>query len=152
MRRNYALSERYHETAYALNPNDPRILGQRGQLYTVTGRAAEAVPWLELARRLDPYPPGLRADSLGSALFVARRYEDAIKAYDLITMPTTGHYANLAACHAMLDHTEDARWHVEQVLQLAPEFTVQSFLGGLLYRDQPDIEHHREALLKAGLS
>lgn len=151
MRRNYDISERHHEMAYALNPNDPRILGQRGQLYTVTGRAAEAVPWLELARRLDPYPPELRADSLGHALFVDRRYGDALKAYELITNPTAGHQASLAACHAMLDHAADARRHVERALQLAPEFTAKSFLGGLLYRNQPDIDHHREALLKAGL-
>jgi adenylate cyclase len=149
--REYDQSELHHERAYALNPNDPRIVGQKGQLMTWTGRAEEAIHWLELARRLDPYPPDGRADSLGMANFVARRYAEALKAYRLIGMPTVTHHANMAACHAMLEDSAAAVEQADQVRRMIPDFKAQTFVDSLLYQHQKDRDHHHDALRQAGL-
>jgi hypothetical protein len=37
------------------------------------------------------------------------------------------------------------------VLELDPNFTVEGYLETLHYKEQGDLEHHREGLLKAGL-
>ncbi len=145
-------AEIHHERALSLNPNDPRIVAQRGQLMTWLGQADEGVAWIELARRLDPYPPDARADSLGQALIAARRYAEAIKAYKLIANLNHTHHAHMAACHAMLGDMEAAHAHADTVRKLAPDYTVDGIVNSLPYKHDQDREHHREALRKAGLS
>jgi adenylate cyclase len=142
---------RFHERAIALNPNDPRIVAQRGQLLTWMGKGDEAVSWIELARRLDPYPPDLRADSLGLAHFVARSYAEAVRAYRQMSKPDSGHLANLAACYALLGEAEQAEAHRAETLRLAPGFTTKAFMEWQPYQHPADAEHHIAALQKAGL-
>jgi adenylate cyclase len=46
---------RFHQDrAYALNPNDPRIVAQRGETRMWLGQASEAISWLEKSMLLDP--------------------------------------------------------------------------------------------------
>jgi len=144
-------AERHQERAFSLNPNDPRVVALKGQLLTWTGKPEEGASWIELARRLDPYPPEARADSLALAYFCARHYEAALKTLSLIGQPTHVHHANLAACHALLDHPPEARTHLEEVLRMQPEFSAGAFTDGLPYKLDADRAHHRDALLKAGL-
>jgi adenylate cyclase len=151
-RRRYEEAFAHQEQAYALNPNDPRIVALRGQLLTWMGRAEEGVSWIELARRLDPYPPDLRADSLGLAQFASRRYAEAIQAYKLIGKPEAAHHANLAACHAMLDLSGETEAHRQETLRLEPKFSIDSYMLWLPYQHAKDREHHRSALGKAGFS
>ncbi|MCH7477589.1 MAG: hypothetical protein IIA14_05760 [SAR324 cluster bacterium] len=150
--RQFDLAEADHAQAYSLNPNDPRIVAQRGQLFTWIGKADEGVAWIELARRLDPYPADARADSLGLALFCARSYAEAVKAYKIIGDPNVSHQANLAACYAMLEDGEAAAAQVSKVHELGPDFSVDQFLNGLPYKTDADREHHKGALQKAGLT
>ena len=148
----FDLAEADHERAFFLNPNDPRIVAQRGQFYTWTGRAEEGVSWIELARRLDPYPPDARADSLGQALFCAGRFAEAIKAYRMIGEPNASHHANMAACHAMLDEQKEAQARAEKVRTLNPEFSGGDFVDRMPYMNETDRDHHLQAPRKAGLN
>ncbi|MEE8555390.1 MAG: adenylate/guanylate cyclase domain-containing protein [bacterium] len=151
LQRRYDQSLVHHERAIALNPNDPRIVAQRGQLFSWTGKADEGVSWLEMARRLDPFPPDLRADSLGQALFTARRYEEGLRAYRLIGAPMPRHLANLAACYAMLERKEEAAAEATRVRAQQADFSAQPFVESLPYQFDADREHHVEALRRAGL-
>ncbi|MCZ6644716.1 MAG: adenylate/guanylate cyclase domain-containing protein [SAR324 cluster bacterium] len=144
-------AESSHERAFSLNPNDPRIVAQRGQLLTWLGKPEEGVGWIELARRLDPYPPDGRADSLGQALFSARRYAEAVNAYKLIGSPRYSHHANMAACYAMMDEPEPAAKHAATALKLNQEISIQGLVKDLPYKQDTDREHHMQALQKAGL-
>jgi len=40
---------------------------------------------------------------------------------------------------------------VQEVLRRQPDFSVETFRTSLHYRNDADLEHHRQALLKAGL-
>ncbi|MCH8843898.1 MAG: adenylate/guanylate cyclase domain-containing protein [SAR324 cluster bacterium] len=151
-RKDFDLAEADHKRAYFLNPNDPRIVAQRGQLYTWTARAGEGVSWIELARRLDPYPPDARADSLGQALFTARRYADALKAYKMIGDPGATHRADKAACHAMLNQADEAETEAAAVREKDARFSAPAYVEGLPYQYDSDRDHHLEALRKAGLN
>jgi adenylate cyclase len=44
-----------------------------------------------------------------------------------------------------------ASGYAREVLSRAPDFTVRAYLTTLHYQNKSDLEHHRDALLKAGL-
>jgi adenylate cyclase len=142
----------YHQQrALSLNSNDDLIVVQQGELLTWLGQPEEGIEWIEKAMRLNPYHPERFWHHLGRAYFVARRYGDAISAFDRITAPDQFHHAFIAACHAQLGDDDLARTHVAEVLKREPNFAIESYLKTLHYKREEDREHHREALLKAGL-
>jgi adenylate cyclase len=143
-------AEFHHERALALNPNDPRIVSQRGDLYAWLGRGDEGAEWVEKAMRLDPNHRG-RWNSLGRALFVARRHDEAAKAFEQIRSPDYAQHAFLAGCYAEMDEDDKARQHAGEVRGLKPDFALDSYIENLHYKFDADREHHRAALRKAGL-
>ena len=53
--RRFDQAETHSELPLAMNPNDPRIVAQRGELLTWLGRPDEGVEWIEKAIRVDPF-------------------------------------------------------------------------------------------------
>jgi adenylate cyclase len=119
---------------------------------TWLGRPEEGIEWIRKAMRLNPYHPERFWNHLGRAYFVARRYAEAIEAFMRITRRDATHHAFLAAAHAQLDNAAAAARHAAEVRSRDPAFTVESYLATLHYKQPEDLEHHREALLKAGLT
>jgi len=144
-------AEKFHNRAFAMNPNDPRMLAQRGELMTWMGRHAEAVEWLHKAMRLDPLGSSSFAHLLGRALLALGRYDDALQAYRQIPVPRFMHHADMAACHAQLGNAEEADAETAAACGLRPTFSIEEYLANLPYREAADREHHRQSLLKAGL-
>ncbi len=101
--------------------------------------------------QLDPYNADAWAHLLGRALFGARRYEEATRAFRRVPNLQYGHHAYLAACYGQLDRLEEAEAQVARVLDLKPDFTAKSFAKSLFYKDQADRDHLFEGLRKAGL-
>ena len=142
----------YHqERALALNPNDDLIVVQQGEALTWIGQAEQGIEWIQKAMRLNPYHPERFWSHLGRAYFVARRYDEAIKAFQRISRADHGHLAFLAACHAQLDDAAAAKGTAQQVLQRAPDFSIERFIATQHYKHEKDREHHRAALVKAQL-
>lgn len=142
----------YHqERALNLNPNDDLIVVQQGEILTWLGRPEEGIAWIRKAMRLNPYHPERFWNHLGRAYFVARRYEEALQAFARITAPDAFHHAFMAAAHARLGHDAEARRHAQEVLQRQPDFSVETYLATLHYKQGSDLAHHRESLLEAGL-
>ena len=149
--RKFDKARHHQDRAYALNPNDPRIVSQRGETRIWFGEATEAVGWIEKALLLDPSEADRRVKHLGFAHYVARQYQEAIDAYK--RCPRLGHFdhACLAACHAALGNTAEAEKEATQVLESRPGFTVEAALGRSPYALDSDREHQRETMLKASL-
>jgi len=142
----------YHqERALGLNPNDDLIVVQQGEILTWLGRPEEGIEWIRKAMRLNPYHPERFWSHLGRAYFAARRYDEAIKALQRINQPDQTHLAMLAACHAALGAAAAAKASAQQVLKRAPDFSVAGHVATQHYKHDSDLEHYREALLKAGL-
>jgi adenylate cyclase len=141
----------HQERALALNANDDLIVVQQGEVLTWLGRPEEGIPWIEKAMRLNPYHPERFWNHLGRALFVARRYAEAIAAFSRITAPDHLHHAFLAACNAELGNEAAARGHAAEVLKREPAFCIENYLKTLHYKRPEDLAHHRDALVKAGL-
>ena len=144
-------AEQHHQKAFALNPNDPRIVAQKGELLTWQGNPDEGADWARQAMRLDPHAASGRAHLLGRALYVARDYVAAIEAFEKVGKMRYGHHAEIAACHAQLESNEQARSHKREVLRLKPDFSIADFMQRLPFKESRDREHHREGLCKAGL-
>ncbi len=142
----------YHqERALALNPNNDLIVVQHGEYLTWVGRPEEGVEWIRKAMRLNPHHPERFWNHLGRAYFVARKYPEASEAFRHISKPDQYHHAFLAAAAAMAGDPATAELHYKQVLASDAGFTVESYLVTLHYKRPEDTEHHREALLRAGL-
>jgi adenylate cyclase len=101
--------------------------------------------------RLNPYHPERFWSHLGRAYFVARRYAEAVEAFKHISSPDHTHHAFLACCYAAMDDAAMAETHRAEIFKRVPDFSVGSYLSTLHYKDASDLDHHRAALLKAGL-
>ncbi len=142
----------YHqERALALNPNDDLIVVQQGEVLTWIGQAEEGIEWIQKAMRLNPYHPERFWGHLGRAYFVARRYSEAVKAFQRISRAEQTHLAFLAACHAQLGDAAAAKSATQELLKRAPDFSIERFIATQHYKHDSDREHHRAALLKAQL-
>ncbi len=137
--------------ALSLNPNDDLIVVQEGELLTWFGRAEEGIAWIQKSMRLNPYHPERFWNHLGRAHFVARQYGEALTAFQRISKPDHLHHAFMAASEAMLGNETAAASHAAEVAKREPSFNVETYLATLHYRQPGDREHHRAALLKAGL-
>jgi adenylate cyclase len=143
---------RYHqERGLQLNPNNDLIVVQQGELLTWLGQPRDGAEWIRKAMRLNPYHPERFWNHLGRAHFVARDYAEAIAAFSRINKPDHTHHAFLAAAAAELGDETAASAHAGEVLARQPAFTVSNYLPTLRYKHQSDRQHHRDALLKAGL-
>jgi len=78
MQGQYAKSEHHLERALALNPNDPRLVVQRGINLTFLGEPEAAIPWIERAMRLDPFSAHRYYLDMVRALFMAKRPGEAM--------------------------------------------------------------------------
>ena len=144
----------YHQRrALGLNPNDDLIVVQQGEILTWLGQPDEGVEWIQKAMRLNPYHPDRFWSHLGRAHFVARRYAAAVDSLQRIAAPNMLQYALLAACFARLGDAASARVHVDAALKQRPGLTVQvDCLPTLHYRQDSDLDHHRESLVLAGFA
>jgi len=141
----------HNERALAMNPNDPRLVAQKGEVLTWLGQPADAAEWLKTAMRLDPHGAPMRAHLLGRALFGAQQYAEALEAFRRIRSPRHGHLAFMAACAAQLGRDDEARQRVAAAVALKPDLSIRSFVEGLFYREASDREHLAAGLRRAGL-
>lgn len=139
------------DRAIALNPNDPRLVAQQGELRTWLGTPDEAVEWLRKAISLDPHGAVGRAHLLGRALYGQRQYRDALKAFRQIGNPRYDHHAFMAACHGQIGTLDEAREQAACVLRLKPDFAIGDFVASLPYARQADRDHLADGLGKADL-
>ena len=84
-------------------------------------------------------------------LFRRAALREAIKAFQRISRADHSHLAFLAACHAQLGDTAAATGAAREVLQRAPDFSIERFIATQHYKHEKDREHHRAALVKAQL-
>ncbi len=61
------------------------------------------------------------------------------------------HHAFLAASYGWLGDKTAASAHIIRVFALDPESDLETHLSTLHYKDDTDLQHHRDGLLKAGI-
>ncbi|MCZ6862851.1 MAG: pentapeptide repeat-containing protein, partial [Alphaproteobacteria bacterium] len=151
IQRDYDRATLHNDKALALNPNDPRIVAQKGELLTWTGDPEAAVEVIEQALALDPFGQEERIHLLGFALYTLGRYQEAADAFKRITDPKVTHLAFLAASRAELGDDGAASAHSAKILRMNPEFAIASHIESIPYQDPSHRERYRAGLRKAGL-
>ena len=149
-------------TALSLNPNHVNIIMTAGWISIVAGDPEAGIEHIQRARRLNPYMGGFELWTLGSAFLGAKRYEEAIDAFSLVTDPPVSLYMELAAAYAYLGRDSDARSNMRIFLDGAkdelnpfpeddPEAWRRYFERTHARRRKEDFEHMIEGARRAGL-
>jgi len=141
------------DRALEINPSDAESVTARGSMLVFAGRAAEALPWLEGALRLDR-ANARAAYLLGVAYYFVDRYGEAVEAMDRGLAGNLGRNTQLmgrpilAAAYAQLDRRQDAERERTAVMRMAPFLSAERFASQ--FGTQTAREHVLEGLKKAG--
>ena len=148
----YAKSDHHLERALALNPNDPRLVVQRGINLTFLGDPEAAIPWIERAMRLDPFSAHRYYLDLVRALFMGRRPAEAVAVLERTTREHWEHYLWAAASNAALNEEAAALEAAQRSIMLRPQLSISSYVDGRFkWKRSEDRARLREALARAGL-
>jgi TolB-like protein/class 3 adenylate cyclase/Flp pilus assembly protein TadD len=154
--RRFDESLRRLETALSINPNLAFAHMWGGGYYALSGESREARAILKDALRLSPRDPAnyWTFAFLGLAEFADERYDEAVeRAHQAIHLhrkfPTAQRL--LAASHARLGRTAQARAAVEELLRVAPGTTIAKTRMSVPWKEAAVMERYVEALREAGL-
>ncbi len=149
-RKEHDASVNAYERALQLNPNDADLIAEMADALTHCSRSKEAIGMLQNAMRLNPYFPDQYLWHLAGAHYNERDYQSAIDAVSRMNNPAEGQRL-LAASYAQLGDTEKAEQHAKQVMQVHPQFSVESWGNVQPDKSSDDMQHFIEGLKKAGL-
>jgi tetratricopeptide (TPR) repeat protein len=104
------------------------------------------------AEKSEPRPPR-PADDLGSVLYLARRYSDAVECLQRISRPTLFGLPRLAASLAQIGRLEEAKAIAARILEQKPDFRINRVAGRLCFRgwSPEQAAHFCAGMRKAGL-
>lgn len=142
------------EKSVSLGPNSADAYAWYAHTLIMVGDPVKAIPLIENALRLNPFPPGWYFLMLGAAYRVLDRYEEAIetltKAIDLEPRFLMAHLA-LAVAYVLGGKEREACAEAEEVLRIEPRFSLERYAKILPYKDQSERDRIVAALRKAGL-
>jgi TolB-like protein len=160
-RHDYGRLKRHADIALRLNPNDSDMLGNATYVLALYGDAEAAVRAGETAIRLNPRYPDWYGAFLGTALFVARRHEDAVAIRMRAPEPFYDSRFFGAASLAHLGRLDEAReWAAIAMARLLKGVgqaeidrhgAVQLLLRNNPMQRPEDREHFAEGMRKAGI-
>ncbi len=116
------------QRAVEVNPSSALAFWSLGTTLTTAGKPDDGIPMIEKAMRLSPQDPLTNEFlfSIGSAHFMADRYEEAIHfAQQSLDMKPDqpGAWRIVAAASALLGKMDEARHALGQMIRLAPDLT-----------------------------
>jgi TolB-like protein/Flp pilus assembly protein TadD len=139
--------------AIEINPNDAESVVTQAETLLWAGRAAEALPWLQDALRLDP-TSGRTNFLLGMGYYFLERYGEAVEAMNRGLAGNLGRTTQLigrpvlAASYAELNRPQDAERERTAALRLSPFLDAERFAGQ--FGTQEARDHMLDGLKKAG--
>jgi adenylate cyclase len=137
-----------------IDPNDGDIIGNRGIYHLFHGEPGAAIEWLDKVLDLHadtPHTVDIMRFWKALALFTAADYASAVTVLGSTSGLDFLKAELLAACHARLGQTDQARARAAEVLRAWPEFRVAGLRLWKVFRNEADGRHLRDALRDAGL-
>jgi adenylate cyclase len=154
---NFDEARTHYEKAVTVNPNDGMAVFSLGKLLRFSGQPDKAVPLIKKAMRLDPHPFWNIPYNLGRAYYQSRQYDDAIVVLEEVlkmceegTCNPKWPHMQLSQVYAELGQYEEARFHIQKVLEHDPKFNLESRRKANPYKNPADNDREIEALRKAG--
>jgi TolB-like protein/DNA-binding SARP family transcriptional activator len=149
----FELANQYYRRSLELNPISPETLASMGALCSFEGRPEEGLEWFERVKQIDPYfDPTWYWQLLGATCFNARRYDEAITAFELSVGKPAWAHAYLAACHAQAGRAGEAGVLAAAVTRLCPDFSADLLAAKEPFARATDRQHLLDGLRKAGLA
>lgn len=144
-------AEHHNERGLALNPNNPRLVVQRGYLLAYIGRPEEGIEWINKVIQLDPVHPEAYYANLAITHHAAGQYEDAIKIFKRVPRLQSKHHAYMVSSHVHLSQKSEALEQARLLQEMDPEFSISRFGRTLQYKNQEVVENFLADLREAGL-
>jgi adenylate cyclase len=154
MQREYQKAIAAAEHQLELSPSSARAHSSMGVALYFADRSTEAIPFIEQAIRLDPYPSAITFRHLGNSYRKAGRYEEAVNAFEKAVHGNPddifAHIA-LAITYIELGREEEARAEAKEVMRIHPKFSIALFTSGEHMKNRPGLDDYIECMRKAGL-
>ena len=152
---------RKHETAIAEARKAVEIAPNYADAYMILGHvlwlsdmAEKAVPVLQKAIRLNPYPPSQYYHNLAFAYHQLEKYEEGIaeakKALGVSPKDIIA-YRALVSCYSILGREEEARAAAAEVLKIDPDFSIDRYAKTLPFKNKEKLKKIVESYRRAGL-
>jgi TolB-like protein len=142
------------ERGLTLDPNSFGIIQNSAAALAYSGRPEEAIPLLQKAIRLSPFPPGFYFYTLSVAYRMVGRFDEAIEeAKNAVEREPKNQFTYLALVSACIlaGREEEAHAAAAEVLKINPTFSLEQFAKILPYTDTSQFHRMINALRKAGL-
>ncbi|MBW2567667.1 MAG: tetratricopeptide repeat protein, partial [Deltaproteobacteria bacterium] len=142
------------ERSISLAPNVAVNYQTLGATLRFSGRAAEAIPLLKKAIRLEPYTRASSYYQLGMAYNFTGQYDEAIAVLKKALKRTPDHLLSLLGltiAYSLADRMEEARTTAAEMLRVNPKFSVAYLEKKAPYKHKADLELSMGAMRKAGL-
>ena len=142
------------ERSIALAPNNANNYMLLGSTLRFSGRAAEGIPLLQKAIRLEPYPPASFYYQLGMAYNFTGQYDEAIAVLKKALKRTPDHLLSLiglTVAYSLADRMEEARATAAEVVRVNPKLSLAYMAKKAPYKNKADLAHSVGAMRKAGL-
>ncbi len=140
------------EKGVELSPNSSHSAVLLASFLTCCGRAEEALPMVQRAIRLNPFPPDWYLNVLGGAYLWTGQFDRAIEVYEECLAKASEFafsHVSLALAYIGKGREADARRQIKEVLRISPRFTAENFLR---YFNDPDtVDKVKDWLRQAGL-
>ncbi len=141
------------ERAFALNPNNARVVGGLGLNMALAGRWDRGVELSRKAAALNPHHPWWLHLTLSFDHYRKGEYEEALAEAQKISvrnLPIV--HANLAATYGQLGREDEARGALADLLRQDPDFSKHPRDElGKFFASEDLIDHVQDGLRKAGL-
>ena len=149
-KKQHELSIANYDRALSINPNDADIIADLGDCYCHTSEFDKAVEQFKRAMELNPYYPDTYLWNLGGTYYAMSNYRMAIDTVEKMNNQSSA-IRILAASYGQLGKKSTAQFYAKKVLELQPNFTLDSWLEVMPDKNPEDGIHFIEGLRKAGL-
>ena len=156
----YSFQRRYEEAiaaaeqAIKVAPGSADAYCFLGFSLVVAFRYKEALPYLERALRMNPFPPAYYFMQIGTAHSFLRNYKEAVSAFKkALSLSPKNQFARfqLVVTYVEMGRLEEARAEAEELLMIDPRWNAMRFLKTAPWKDPEVMERWAEAIKRVGL-
>jgi adenylate cyclase len=142
------------ERAVAMTPNSADAFVYLGMSLRWAGLPERAIPILEKAVRLNPFPQTWYYLHLGAAYREAGHYEESLAALQKAIQREPDNlfaYIGLCGVYELMGREDEARAMVAEVYRVDPKFSLTRFEKTFIQKDEEIKKKFIDSLRKAGL-
>jgi adenylate cyclase len=142
------------ESSVLARPSCDAAFTAKAEVLNYLGRPAEAIGLAQFAMRLAPVYPSYYPAVLSAAYYGCSRFEEALDAAEISLEADPNNLDALlltVAANEALGRTERAQEAARKVLNLKPDFTIETFAVNHPYKDHRHLEEMTSRLRQAGL-